>query len=140
MRYLILWFRIFFGVHLLYSTLRHYLTSWQAIIPGVGGQFVDSLIKTGLYEVVKFTEGVVGLCLVLNLFVPLVLVIEFPISVVIFFLNFLVVAEGYQVFTGLQEVFLNGLLLIFYGGYYRPMLKAWAPAGPPWRRSPRQES
>jgi hypothetical protein len=132
MKYVILWFRIFFGAHLLYSSLRHYLTDFNAFVPDVGGRFVNALVETGIYEVVKATEGVVGLCLVLNLFVPLVLVIEFPFSVVIFYLNFLVVATPRQLFTGPQEIFLNGILILFYFGYYRDMLRPRVPPAPVW--------
>lgn len=135
MKYVILWFRIFFGTHLLYSSLRHYLTTWQAVIPGPGGRFVDALMETGVYQTVKAIEGIVGLCLVLGLFVPLVLVVEFPISVVIFILNFMVVGTGMQLFTGPQELVLNGLLMLFYGGHYRAMLQPWAKPQPLWQRS-----
>ena len=133
MKYVILWFRMFYGAHLLYSSLRHYFTQFNAQIPGVGGRFVDSLVETGLYEFVKATEGVVGICLILNLFVPLMLVIELPFSIVIFHLNFFIVAQGYQLFTGPQEIFLNGLLMVFYGGYYKSMLQARVAPLPLWQ-------
>lgn len=133
MNYVILWFRIFFGTHLLYSSLRHYLTDFDAHVPGAGGRFVDALVETGIYEVVKATEGIVGLCLVLNIFVPLVLVIEFPFSVVIFYLNFLIVATPRQLYTGPQELVLNGLLILFYFGYYRDMLRLRAAPAPVWQ-------
>lgn len=133
MKYVILWFRMFFGIHLLYSTLRHYMTTWQADIPGAGGRFVNSLMEIGLFELVKGVEGVVGLCLVLNLFVPLVLVVELPISFIIFYLNFIVVGTGTQLFTGPQEIVLNCLLMVFYGGYYVSMLKRSAPPKPLWQ-------
>ena len=136
MKYVILWFRIFFGVHLLFSSIRHFTTTWQAVIPGAGGRFVNSLMEIGVYEMVKAIEGVVGLCLVIGLFVPLVLVIEFPISIVIFILNFVVVGTGMQLFTGPQEVFLNGILILFYGAHYRAMLQPWAKAQPLWQRDP----
>lgn len=133
MKYVILWFRMFYGAHLLYSSLRHYLTPFEAQIPGMGGRFVDSLVETGLYEFVKATEGVIGVCLLANLFVPLALLIELPISVVIFHLNFFIVAQGYQLFTGPQELILNGLLMLFYGGYYKSVLQARVPPLPLWR-------
>lgn len=145
MKYVILWFRIFYAAHLLYSAGRHYYTEWQAklhgggsfiqnlVIPGAGGRFVNSLVEMGLYDIVKFIELVVGLCLLFNLFVPLVLVVEMPISVIIFFLNFFVVGTGYQNFTGPQEVFLNGLLMVFYFGYYKSMLTPIAKPQPMWQ-------
>ena len=132
MKYVILWFRIFYGTHLLYSSLRHYLTDFNAFVPDMGGRFVNALVETGIYEIVKAMEGVVGLCLILNLFVPLVLVIEFPFSVVIFWLNFVIVATPRQLYTGPQEIFLNGILILFYFGYYRDMLRARVQPAPIW--------
>ena len=135
MKYVILWFRIFFGTHLLFSALRHYLTTWNAVIPGPGGRFVGALMETGVYDLVKGIELVVGFCLTFNLFVPLVLVVEFPISIVIFILNFVVVGTGMQLFTGPQEVVLNGLLMIFYGGHYRAILKPIVRPAPLWQKN-----
>jgi hypothetical protein len=132
MKYVILWFRMFYAAHLLYSSGRHYLTQFNAQVPGAGGRFVDSLVETGLYEFVKALEGVVGLFLLFNWFVPLVLLIELPISVVIFHLNFFIVGEGYQLFTGPQELVLNAVLMVFYGGYYKALLQARVPPYPLW--------
>ena len=117
----------------MYSSLRHYLTDFNAFVPDVGGRFVNSLVETGIYEIVKATEGIVGLFLILNIFVPLMLVIEFPFSVVIFYFNFVVVGTPRQLFTGPQEIFLNGVLILFYFGYYRDLLRPRVPPAPVWQ-------
>jgi hypothetical protein len=62
-----------------------------------------------------------------------VLVIELPISFIIFYLNSLIVGTGYQLFTGPQEIVLNCLLMVFYGGYYTSMLQRSAPPKPLWQ-------
>jgi riboflavin transporter len=134
-KYVIMWLRIFFGAHLLYSSLRYFL-NFEAVGPiphPVAGPFVESLTETGIYHLVKTIELVTGAAIFLNLFVPLCLVIEFPISIVIFILNFTIVASGRQLFSGPQEVVLNGLLLICYGRYSAPLLRPIAPAMPAWR-------
>jgi hypothetical protein len=59
-------------------------------------------------------------------------VVEAPISVVIFILNFFVVASDRQLFSGPQEIILNGLLMVFYARYYLPLLKPVAPPRPLW--------
>ena len=85
---------------------------------------------------VKIIETGVGVCLLLNFLVPLVLVVEVPITIVIFILNTFIVASGRQLWSGPLEVLLNGSLLVFYAGYYRPML-TWNPKPAPlwtWRR------
>lgn len=134
MKYVVLWFRIYFGMHLLYSALRYYL-GFEVVGPPVdspGGAFIHAITITGIYHLVKTVELVTGAMLVLNLFVPLVLVIELPISIVIFILNFFVVGSGRQLFSGPQEVILNCLLLLFYGRYYAQLFRLNAPPRPLW--------
>ena len=106
--YIVLWVRMFFGAHLLYSSLRYFvLFEPQPVVPGVGGEFVQVLTAMGLFPFVKAMEGVVGACLIANRFVPLLLLAEMPISVNIFWLNTFVVGTPRQLFTGPQELFLN---------------------------------
>lgn len=132
-RYVILWLRIFYGAHLMYSSLRFFFGGVTPPVPHpIAGPFVKSLVDTGIYPVVKGVEGVVGLMLLLNLFVPLVLVVEVPISVVIFILNFFIVASNRQLFSGPQEIIVNILLMVFYGRYYLPLARPIAPARPLW--------
>jgi uncharacterized membrane protein YphA (DoxX/SURF4 family) len=135
-RYVILWFRIFYGAHLLYSSLRFFAGGVTPKVPHpVAGPFVSSLVATGIYPVVKGVELGVGAMLLLNLFVPLVLVIEVPISVVIFILNTFIVASNRQLFSGPQEIIINVLLMVFYGRYYLPLARPIAPARPLWSAS-----
>jgi riboflavin transporter len=128
------WLRIFFGAHLLYSSLRYFwgFEAMRRITHPVAGPFVDALTTSGIYHIVKSIELVTGLMIILNVFVPMALVIEMPISIVIFILNFFIVASGRQLFSGPQEVVLNGALLVLYGKYYAPMFKPIAPPRPLW--------
>jgi riboflavin transporter len=145
LQYFVLWLRIFYGAHLTYSAVRYYLTfapksflhavhftQLAPITHPVAGPFVDALTATGIYHVVKTVELVVGVALLLNLFVPLMLVVEVPISVVIFILNFFVVGSERQLFSGPQEILVNLLLMAFYSNYYRPLLSPVVPPLPLW--------
>jgi hypothetical protein len=85
-----------------------------------------SLADIGLYPYVKYLEAVVGFMLLFNFAVPLALVLEFPITVTIFFLNTFVEGEGRHLFTGPQELILNATLLFAYGGYYVNFLRVRA--------------
>jgi riboflavin transporter len=130
--YFVLWLRIFFGVHLLYSSLRFFAGfEPQPQVPGLGGEFVRVLTEMGLFPLIKGLEGVVGACLVTNLFVPLVLLVEMPVSVNIFYLNFIVVGTPRQLFSGPQEIILNLLLIIAYGSSYKAVLVPRARPGFP---------
>lgn len=121
--YIITWLRLFFGAHLLYSGGRFILTGYMPAIPGIGGEWAAANAALGMYQAIKYMEFVFGLMLVANRFVLLALILEMPATVNIFWLNTFVVAMPRQLFTGPQELFLNGVLLLAYSGYLGATLK-----------------
>lgn len=121
--YIITWLRLFFGAHLLFSGGRYILTGYVPEIPGIGGEWVAANAAIGVYQAVKYMECLFGIMLLTNRFVLLALVLEMPSTVNIFWLNTFVVATPRQLFTGPQELFLNGVLLLAYGGYLGAALK-----------------
>ncbi len=134
-RYIITWCRLWYGAHLLYSGIRFYVTGTQPVPHPVAGPFIASLNATGIYPLIKNIEIVTGAMLFLNIMVPLALVIEVPISVTIFILNFFIVASERQLVSGPLEVIANGILLVFYARYYLPLLTPSAPPRPLWTAS-----
>jgi hypothetical protein len=76
-------------------------------------------------------EGVIGLVLLSNRFVPLALVLEMPTSFTVFYLNTFITAAPRQLITGPLELGVNCLLLLAYFRYYSPF---WSPAPMPLRR------
>ena len=124
--------RIYFGGHLLWSSLRYWATDIELTIHHpVAGPFMDSLIAMHIYPAVKTLEGIVGAMLLANRFVPLALVLEVPTSVTIFYMNTFVTARLSGVLTGPPELGINCALMLAYFQYYRPMLMAKAHAAPP---------
>lgn len=121
--YIITWIRLFFGAHLLFSGGRYILTGYVPEIPGIGGEWVAANAALGLYQAVKYMEFVFGIMLLTNRFVLLALVLEMPATINIFWLNTIIVATPRQLFTGPQELFLNGVLLLAYSGYLGATLK-----------------
>lgn len=121
--YIITWLRLFFGAHLLFSGGRYILTGYVPEIPGVGGEWVAANAAIGIYQAVKYMEFLFGIMLLTNRFVLLALVLEMPSTVNIFWLNTVVVGTPRQLFTGPQELFLNGVLLLAYAGYLGAALK-----------------
>lgn len=121
-------FRILFASHLLYSGGAYIFFGW---VPSAFynpaspvGHFMVELDKVGLYPLVKYIEFMLGLLALVNRFTPLVAVMEFPITVMIAYLN--IVVEGphgaRHYYTGVQELAINGMVLLGYGAYYRSML------------------
>jgi hypothetical protein len=134
--YIVLWVRIAFGAHSLLSGLNHFFgfLPLPPIDASPAGAFVAEMSRIGLYDMIKFVECGVGVCLLLNVFVPLALVLEFPITVSIFHLNVFIDGGPRQLITGPRELFYNTFLLAAYAGYYLPMLKAKAGLLPIWQR------
>lgn len=124
--------RIYFALHLIYSSFRYWVEKTQPPIPDpIGGPFMVSLNAMGIYPAVKALEGIVGFFLLVNRFVPLVLVLEVPISLNIFYLNTFITGAPRQLITGPAELGINAALLFCYFRYYRPFLRARAYAAPP---------
>ena len=121
-------FRILFASHLLYSGGAYIFFGW---VPSAFynpaspvGQFMVELDKVGLYPLVKYIEFTLGLLALVNRFTPLVAVMEFPITVMIAYLNIFVEGshEARHYYTGVQELVINGMVLLGYGACYRSML------------------
>ncbi len=122
-------FRLLFAAHLLYSGAAYIFFGW---VPSAMsnpnspvGQFMVHLDQIGLYPLVKYVEFFLGLLALTNRFTPAAAVMEFPITVMIAYLN--IAVEGAiaprHYYTGVQELLINGIVLLGYGGYYRSMLK-----------------
>lgn len=125
---IVTFFRILFASHLLYSGGAYVFFDWvpTAFNDPVSpvGQFMVELDKVGLYPLVKYLEFTLGLFALVNRFTPLVAVMELPITIMIAYLNLFI--EGPLVhrhyYTGVQELTINGMVLLGYGAYYRSML------------------
>lgn len=121
--YVIHWLRLYFGAHLLFSGLRFAFTGYVPEIPGVGGEWVQANANIYLYQAIKYLEILTGAMLFFNRWPLLGLIIEMPASVNIFWLNTFIVATPRQLFTGPQELLLNGVLLLAYSGWMYAALK-----------------
>ncbi|RYE04093.1 MAG: hypothetical protein EOP61_01870, partial [Sphingomonadales bacterium] len=137
---LITFFRILFGFHLLYSAGAYVFFGW---VPAAfhnpaspAGHFMAELDKIHLYGVVKYVELVLGLLIIGNRLVPLAVAMELPITLMIAYLNLVIEGplEPRHYYTGVQELFINGILLLGYGAYYRSVLTV--DARPRWLGAP----
>jgi putative oxidoreductase len=118
--HLILWVRLYYAIHFLESGLNFALFGF---IPdfskaGLAGPFQVEMAVIGLYQIVKYLEVVLGALLLVNIATPLVLILMAGISFIIIYLNLFVSPDPRQAFSGTQELFLIGTLLLAYGGYY----------------------
>lgn len=121
--YIVHWLRLYFGAHLLFSGIRYALTGYVPEIPGVGGEWVQANANIYLYQAIKYLEIVTGAMIFFNRYTLLGLILEFPATVNIFWLNTFIVATPRQLFTGPQELFMNGVLLLAYSGWIFAAMK-----------------
>jgi riboflavin transporter len=99
------------------------VTGYVPEIPGVGGEWVQANANIYLYQMIKYLEIITGALILTNRFTLLGLILEMPASVNIFWLNTFIVATPRQLFTGPQELFLNGVLLLAYSGWMAAVLR-----------------
>jgi hypothetical protein len=115
--YIVHWLRFYFGAHLLFSGLRYAVTGYVPDVPGIGGAWMQANANIYMYQMIKYLEIVTGAMIFFNRFTLLGLILEMPATVNIFWLNTFIVATPRQLFTGPQELFMNGLLLLAYSGW-----------------------
>lgn len=119
-KYLVLWLRLYFAIHYLASGLNYVIFNFIPDFSHAGrvGPYLHAMADIGFYQVIKYLEVVLGTMLLFNLAVPLALIVMAGVSVTIIYLNLFISPAPRQLFTGIQELLLNGALLLAYGGYY----------------------
>ncbi|WP_427307891.1 hypothetical protein [Cupriavidus sp. H39] len=119
-KYLVLWLRLYFAIHYLASGLNFVIFNFVPDFSHAGrvGPYLHAMADIGFYQVIKYLEVVLGTMLLFNLAVPLALIVMTGVSVTIIYLNLFISPAPRQLFTGIQELLLNGGLLLAYGGYY----------------------
>ena len=124
--------RIYYGLHLIWSAARFWFVGGQPVIPHpIAGPFIQSLTAMGLFPGIKALEGIIGIVLLTNRFVPLALVFEVPTNFTIFYLNVFITGAPRQLLTGPLELGVNCLMMLAYFRYYQHFLIARAYAAPP---------
>jgi uncharacterized membrane protein YphA (DoxX/SURF4 family) len=131
MKYLTLVGRVALGVWFIIGGLNYWLLFLPQPIGAteVARQFTMALIDSHLFAVVKAIEVLAGACILLDLYTPLMLVALLPISVVIFFWDVMLDRETVELTFGPLVLLVNGLLMLAYYDYYRPMLVCRARSG-----------
>jgi hypothetical protein len=98
--------------------------------------FVQAMIDTGfLFDAIKVVEVIAGVALLANVYVPLALVVAFPVSVAVWAVDIGMLGQNLRAqVMGWAILLLNGFLLLAYIDRYLPMLAMRAPAGAFWIR------
>ena len=116
--------RVMFGGWWLFSGLMHFL--WPELQP-LGNEpaaidFTLALMASGLFDIIKVLEVLVGVLILANRAMPLVLLVLVPINVVIIYWNF-VLDEGLVEWTfGVLSILFNVILAWPWRRYFWPLL------------------
>ena len=143
MRFVLAALRIFLGLFLLANGLNFWF-HWLPITPPdseTATRLMDGLVFSGLFGVVKYVEVLAGVLLLANRFVPLMLVVSFPVIFMTFILDTLIGPTIMAWLAGsapIQHLWAKLLDATFFGGAvivmqvylmlsyidsYRPMLR-----------------
>jgi hypothetical protein len=117
--------RLLFGLHFLVNGLNFFFHFFSIPAPHspLALELMRGLVDTGLFNIVKVVEVATGIALLVNRFVPLALVIAFPVAIGVGFTDVLLIGTWFGGwFLGAGTVLLNAVLLFAYLRYYRPML------------------
>ena len=86
---------------------------------------VGALIATGfMFHIVKATELATGIALLTNRFVPLMLVVAFPVTLSVFLADVFLVARLRGFVMGGGAIIMNTFLIFAYLSAYAPLLSA----------------
>ncbi|MBN8829281.1 MAG: DoxX family membrane protein [Sphingomonadales bacterium] len=108
-------FLVFNGINLWFPFLPVQKPNDQAAL-----DLMHGLVVSGLFEFVKIVEIATGLMLIFNRFVPLGLALMLPLTVVIAWVDFVLIRSANSVVFGLLLVVPHLFLLLAYLRYYLP--------------------
>lgn len=118
--------RVLFGINFIINGLNPFLGIYELPPPSPAAEsLAGALIASGyLFTVVKVVEIIVGILLLVNRFVPLALILIFPISLNIFMFD--TILEPAAAPIGIMVLVFNIYLCLAYLKYYLPFLIAKA--------------
>ena len=125
--------RVFLGLFLLANGLNFWF-HWLPITPPdseAATRLMDGLVFSGLFGVVKYVEVASGVLLLVNRFVPLALAIMLPLSVVIAFVDFVLIGTREAATFAALLLGPQALLMIASLRSYLPMLAMHGPTDLP---------
>jgi len=125
LRVIALVLRIVFGLHFLVNGLNFFFHFFTVTPPKseLAMGLMHSLVESGMFDLVKMVEVVTGVAILINCFVPLALIVAFPVALGVAYVDVMLIGTWFGGWVlGLGTVGLNAALLLMYLKYYRPFL------------------
>jgi len=131
-RYIVHAVRIVFGLHFLLNGLNFFIHFFDVTPPHSPAalDLMRSLVQSGMFDIVKTVEVITGIAILANLYVPLALVVAFPVALGVAYVDVVLIGTWFGGWVlGLGTVGLNAALLLAYLPYYRPLFAARSAPG-----------
>jgi putative oxidoreductase len=116
--------RLFLGLFLLANGLNFWF-DWLPVSPPESEQanrLMDGLVFSGLFGFVKYVEIAAGLALLANRFVPLALALMLPLTVVIAYVDYVLIVESRAMIFASLLVVPQAILMLAHIRSYLPLL------------------
>jgi hypothetical protein len=136
-RYFFLFLQMYLGAFNFLSGLNYFVRVWAQPIPAdpVGSAYMHVTLQLGMFQLAKLIEVAAGFCLIADIFVPLALIVLFPITVNVFVMDTFFATLAHVRVSGARNFAFHVLLVAAYGRCYLGMLRPMAALDPLWRRS-----
>lgn len=108
--------------------LLHGLNHWMHFFPQppgsspIASQLIGALIASGLFTLVKALEVITGLMLLANRWVPLAIVLAFPIGISIAYLDYAANPDWFGTITAIAIMVLLAIMALSHLRRFMPML------------------
>ncbi len=116
--------QFFFGAWFLFHGSNYFIGFFPQP-PGsspIAHEVIGALIHSGLFDVVKGIEVLVGIALLANRFVPLAAVAAFPVSFSIAYVNLVANGDTLSIIVAALVIVFNGIIALGHLDRFLPML------------------
>jgi hypothetical protein len=123
MKWVVMAIRLLFGAWFVMSGLRYVQPGMPMGRDPIAQQLLGALLDSDILAIVKLIEFAVGAMLIANVYVPLALVVGFPVTLMVAYVCLILEFPAQRpLIGGGATLAAHAFLLIAYIGHYRPIL------------------
>ena len=133
--YALTFVRLYLGAFNFAAGLNFFVLFLPQPVPAdpVGSAYMHATLALGLFQFAKGLELVSGLMLICDVWVPLGLVLLFPVTVTIFIMDTFFADLVHVRVSGARNLVFHVILFAAYAKYFYPLLRVKAQREPIWK-------
>ena len=134
-KYALTFIRVYLGAFNFYAGLNFFILVLPQPVPAdpVGAAYMHATLSLGLFQFAKGLELVAGFLLICDIWVPLALILLFPVTVTIFIMDTFFAQLIHVRVSGARNFAFHIILFAAYAKYFYPLLKVKAESAPLWK-------